>query len=123
MGLNVGLPSCTGSVLRMPFAHFKSLPPRTLFPGVIAHCVHAERLTVAEVELASGAVVASHQHVHEQVSCVVSGQLEFTIGAETKRVGPGDCAVIPSNVPHHVRALAPSRVIDVFSPVREDFRR
>jgi quercetin dioxygenase-like cupin family protein len=53
---------------------------------------------------------------------VVSGQLRFTIGDETRECGPGDMYLIPSNVPHTVMAVGgPAVALDVFTPIREDY--
>jgi quercetin dioxygenase-like cupin family protein len=106
----------------MPFATLAQRPPLTIFPGVNGHLVHLDRLTVGEVTLADGAIVTTHQHPHEQVSYVLSGRVEFTVGGETRVLEAGQCALIPGGTPHHVRALTAGRVLDIFSPVREDFR-
>ena len=53
---------------------------------------------------------------------MVSGRLEFTIGDQVRALGPGDAYLMPSNVVHSTRALEDSVVVDVFSPVREDYK-
>jgi len=53
---------------------------------------------------------------------VISGRFEFTVGPETRILEPGMAAVIPGNTLHAGRALTACRVLDVFSPVREDYR-
>ena len=63
-----------------------------------------------------------HSHPHEQISYVVEGELIFFLGDETHRVGPGDMVVIPSGVMHSVQLLSEHvRLIDAFTPLREDF--
>jgi quercetin dioxygenase-like cupin family protein len=48
--------------------------------------------------------------------------MTFTIGGETRVVGPGETWTIPSNVPHEATAGPEGAVvIDVFAPVREDW--
>jgi quercetin dioxygenase-like cupin family protein len=106
----------------MPLTHLPSVSGRNLFPGVMGHYTHGERTTVGEVVLEPGAVVPVHQHMHEQVSYLVSGKLEFTIGNEKYLMDPGACLVIPSHQPHGCRALTACRVVDIFTPVREDYR-
>jgi len=106
----------------MPFAIYSSLPGRKVFPGITGHYVHLDHLTCGEVDLDAGALIPLHQHPHEQVTYVVSGRLEFTVGAETQILEPGTCAVIPGGTPHSGRALTACRALDVFSPVREDYR-
>jgi len=78
----------------------------------------------ANVELARGCVVPKHAHVHEQITYVLEGWLRLTVGddgAETYDLRPGDVIHLPSNVPHGAEALDETRVIDLFSPPREDW--
>jgi quercetin dioxygenase-like cupin family protein len=106
----------------MPFATFASLRVRDIFPGITGRYVHLDHLTCGELDLTAGAVVPTHQHPHEQVTYVISGRLEFTVGGETRVIEPGACAVIPGGTPHSGRAVTACRVLDLFSPVRADLR-
>jgi quercetin dioxygenase-like cupin family protein len=63
-----------------------------------------------------------HSHPHEQVVQVRSGELEMVLDEERHLLTPGTVLVIPPNVPHHGYAQGPVEVLDVFSPVREDYR-
>jgi quercetin dioxygenase-like cupin family protein len=66
--------------------------------------------------------VPEHRHPHEQAGYVLSGRVRFTIGGETRVLGPGDMFLVPPDVPHAVSSVdGPARVLDVFSPVREDY--
>ena len=60
-----------------------------------------------------------HHHVEQQIAVVLSGELTFTVGDETKVMRAGDCVVIPPNV-RHGGASGPEgcQVLDVFSPPR-----
>jgi quercetin dioxygenase-like cupin family protein len=107
---------------RMPFAHLPSTQTRNIFAGVSGRYAHAARLSVGEIDLAAGAVVASHQHPHDQLSYVVSGEVEFTVGSETQLMKPGAVAIIPGGTPHGCRAITTCRLVDAFTPVREDYR-
>ena len=54
---------------------------------------------------------------------VLDGRAEFTIGGETRVLGPGDMYLMPGNVRHGVVALeSPVRAIDVFYPTREEYK-
>ncbi|MSU24754.1 MAG: cupin domain-containing protein [Opitutus sp.] len=106
----------------MPIVTFSALPARQLFPGAAGHYAHTAHLTVGEVDLAAGATVPPHAHPHEQLSYLLAGRAECTIGTETRELTPGMCAVIPGAVVHSFRALTACRVLDIFTPVREDFR-
>jgi quercetin dioxygenase-like cupin family protein len=91
-------------------------------PGVLRRTlVWGERMLFVEFTVPKGAGVPRHDHPHEQVGYIVSGRMELTIGDEVRVIGPGDAYLMPSNVPHHTRALEDTVVVDVFSPVREDY--
>ena len=101
-----------------------SIRPLKVWDGVIARAVNGERVSLAVVELEPGSVVPEHSHEHEQLGMVISGSLTFRIGTEMRELGPGGTWRIPSNVPHEVRTGPDGAVvIDVFSPVREDWQR
>lgn len=90
--------------------------------GFTARMFHTEGMTLAYVDVEAGAELPEHAHFHEQVSNLLEGEFEFILGGEKMVLRPGDCLVIPSNVPHSGRALTACRILDVFQPVREDFR-
>lgn len=79
-------------------------------------------MTSVSWNIAAGALLPEHAHPHEQVAHVLSGEFELTIGGETQRLGPGMVAFVPPNVTHSGRALTECRIIDVFHPVRDDYR-
>ena len=107
----------------MPFATFASLPAKEIFGGTIrGHYAHLDKMTIGEVDLAPGVALPMHSHPHEQISYVISGRFEFTVGGETTILEPGMVALIPGGVMHGGKTLTACRVIDLFSPVREDYR-
>ena len=107
----------------MPFATLASLPVKEIFGGSIrGRYAHLDKLTVGEVELNAGTVVPPHEHPHEQVTYVLAGRFEFTVGNETTVLGPGMAAIIPGGVRHGGKTLTACRVLDVFSPARDDYR-
>lgn len=93
-----------------------------MFPGVVRRTlVSGDRQTLVRIELSAGAEVPEHTHPHEQAGTVASGQISIRIGDETRDVGAGGAYLIPGDVPHFVRALEPSTLVEVFAPVREEF--
>lgn len=63
-----------------------------------------------------------HSHPHEQMSYVVSGELIAYIGDKKEQLGPGDMFTVPPNVAHTVQLLTKDvRLVDCFTPLREDF--
>lgn len=108
----------------MTFTTLASLPAKEIFGGTIrGHYAHLEKLTIGEVSLAANTKLPLHQHPHEQITYVIEGRFEFTVGDETTVLGPGMAALVPSGVPHGGTTLTACRVIDVFSPAREDYRQ
>ena len=90
--------------------------------GFKAKYVHSETMTLAFLEVTAGAMMPIHQHVHEQISQVLEGSFELTVNDERKVYEAGTVVVIPSNVPHGGVAVTDCRLLDIFSPVREDYR-
>ena len=101
---------------------YDELNPVDQFPGVVRRTlVSGDNLTLVEIRIAPGAEVPEHTHPHEQAGHVASGRVRFRIGAAEHELGPGDSYLIPGDLPHHVRALDAATLIEVFSPVREEF--
>ncbi len=105
-----------------PFHNVDALPEKTLVPGITGKLVHTEGMTILHAYIEKDAVLPEHHHPHEQITNIISGELEMTIGGETKICKPGDVITIASNVPHSARALTAVKVIDAFQPVREDYK-
>ena len=97
------------------------IPDKQLAPGVRRRFLTADRVTIARFNLARDAVVPVHDHDHEQVSYVVSGALKFVVDGKETLVRAGEALQIPSWAKHGVTALEDTQVIDVFSPVRQDW--
>lgn len=106
----------------MSFHRLDALPPRELFPGFTARLVHTPLVTQSFVDCAAGASFPEHQHPHEQTVIVLEGELELRVGGQAHRLTPGTVYAIPGNTPHAGTAIVASRVLDIFSPVREDLR-
>ena len=104
------------------FIDIDTVPPIEVFPGVRMRTPYGKNLMLSYVEIEEGAVVATHQHPHEQGGVVLSGRMALTIANETRTLGPGEMYIIPPDTPHQASAVGgPVVVMDVFSPVREDY--
>ncbi|WP_327587476.1 cupin domain-containing protein [Nonomuraea sp. NBC_00507] len=98
------------------------LRPLRIWQDVTARVLQCERITMAVVEIPAGGLVPAHQHENEQVGLCLAGSLTFTVGEETRDLGPGGMWRILSNVPHVVKAGPRGAVVvEVFSPVRSDW--
>ena len=104
------------------FKNTAAIEAKEVAPGFHGKMIHMEGMTVAHFFIEKGSALPAHQHPHEQVTNIISGEFEMTVGAETKLCKAGDVVCIPSNVPHFGKALTDVQVIDVFQPVREDYR-
>jgi quercetin dioxygenase-like cupin family protein len=106
----------------MPIVKLEELPVREIFPGLRARLIHSDRVTHSWVEVAPGATFPEHQHPHEQIVSVMSGQLDLVVDGVTHQLTPGVVFVIPPNVPHHGGSTGGCRVLDTFAPARDDYR-
>jgi quercetin dioxygenase-like cupin family protein len=80
-----------------------------------------ENLMMVEIYCDRGAVGEIHSHPHEQITYVLEGEFEFNIDGNKQIVKAGDSMFEESNVPHGMICLKKGRLLDVFSPHREDF--
>jgi quercetin dioxygenase-like cupin family protein len=80
-----------------------------------------EKLMLVRVEFQADGIGVLHQHYHSQITHVESGAFEVEIGGERKVLRSGDAYYIPPNVIHGCKCLEAGVLIDVFSPMREDF--
>jgi len=100
-------------------ADTKALPA---FPGVTRRTLASgEHLTLVRIEIERGQTVPEHTHPHEQAGTVIVGRISIRIGQDTWTCDEGDSYLIPGGVPHEVTGIEPTTLIEVFSPVREEF--
>ncbi|MHA1967040.1 MAG: cupin domain-containing protein [Candidatus Hodarchaeales archaeon] len=106
----------------MSFINLKDVYEKEVVPGFKGKFVHSVNVTVAYWSITKGSLLPEHDHPHEQVTNVIKGELELSIGEGIKILKAGEVAVIPSNAKHHGKAISDCYVIDVFNPVREDYK-
>jgi quercetin dioxygenase-like cupin family protein len=105
------------------FDDVAGIAPQQIWDGIAARVVHGERITLGVVELDPDIALPEHSHEPEQLGVVLRGSLTFTVGGETRELGPGGTWAIPSGVPHSaVVGSEGAVVIDVFAPTRDDWR-
>ncbi|MCB0376063.1 MAG: cupin domain-containing protein, partial [Sinomicrobium sp.] len=93
-----------------------------IVPGFWGKMYHTEGMTFSHWTIEADAELPEHRHPHEQLSYLLEGVLEFTIEGMTKVIVPGKLVVVPPNAPHSVKAVTDCVVIDIFHPVREDYK-
>ena len=82
---------------------------------------HNDNLMVVEVHFEAGTTAPLHHHEHEQITYVMSGKFEFTLGDNTYVVGAGDSLYKQPNIEHGATCLESGTLLDVFTPRRDDF--
>lgn len=80
-----------------------------------------DEMMVVRVRFEEGSIGVVHQHVHTQSTFVVQGKFEFSIGEEKRIIATGDTCLMPSNILHGCVCLEKGELLDVFTPMREDF--
>ena len=102
--------------------NIKNIQSKEIVPGITGFYAHGDKQTFGYIEIKAGSVVPEHHHVHEQITYIIEGQLNMMIGGESYPLTAGMYHVIPSNMPHSAVAITDCKLIDAFSPVREDYR-
>ena len=101
---------------------YETIVPTNPEPGITRRILaRGGSIMGVEVTFKKGAVGAVHQHVHEQVSYIVSGSFEYTADGVVYQLKAGDSYYVPKNVLHGAVALEDSVILDIFTPQREDF--
>ena len=110
------------SALEFQHRDWNRIPSERLPDGCLRQMIWGERLTVCRLRLPKRLVTPVHTHPHEQMTIVEHGPVLFTVGNEQRIVTTGDVLHFPPNMPHGATMLDEEVIlIDVFSPVREDF--
>jgi quercetin dioxygenase-like cupin family protein len=99
-----------------------ALEPRELQPGHHGRFIHSEHTTHVYWEIEAGAKLPEHRHPHEQIVNMLEGTYELVVDGEPHVLEAGDVLVIPGGAVHGGGARTDCRILDVFSPVREDYR-
>ncbi|GJQ62382.1 MAG: cupin [Melioribacteraceae bacterium] len=80
-----------------------------------------DEIMMVQVHFEKGGIGVNHQHFHSQTTYVVSGKFEVNIDGEKQVLEAGDGFYVRPNLDHGAVCLEEGILIDVFSPVREDF--
>lgn len=102
--------------------HLDTITPKEIIPGYYGKLVHTETMSLVFWEVDENAVVPEHHHPHEQIMHEMQGEFEFTLNGITKVYSAGAIVPITSNIPHSGKAITPCKLMDVFSPPREEYR-
>jgi quercetin dioxygenase-like cupin family protein len=100
----------------------EQIQPREQFKGFHGRFIHTAYMTLAFWDVEEGAAIPLHSHSNEQVMQVLEGSFELTVGEETALYEKDTVIVIPPHVLHGGHAVTACKLLDVFSPVREDYK-
>jgi quercetin dioxygenase-like cupin family protein len=91
-------------------------------PG-IRRRTHAHGRTMYQMmaELAAGSRMPEHSHPQEQIVHILSGRMKLIVQGTAQELQTGDSFYLASNIPHGVETMEDTRVLDTFSPPREDY--
>ena len=110
------------SVLDFQHRDWTTVPVEQIADGVERQIIWGERLMVCRLRFAPNVVTAVHSHPHEQITLVERGRVQFFIAGEPVIASTGHVLHFPANVEHGATMLNEEVVlIDIFSPIREDF--
>ena len=102
---------------------FENREAKEMLPGVRIRTFWGKEMLLSLVDLDANTTVPMHSHLHEQAGTIISGEMEMTIGGKKKLLKTGDTYIIPGNVQHNaVTGNKPAQVLDIFSPVREEYK-
>jgi len=98
------------------------LKSKELIPGFHGKLIHTLNMSLAFWEVDKDSIVPEHSHMNEQVMQVLEGKFEFTVNGNSAIYVPGDLVVIEPGAIHSERALTTCKLMDIFSPTREEYK-
>jgi len=107
----------------MTFFKDSELKSRELIKGVNLKAVYGEKTMLTIFNFEPDAVIPGHKHPHEQITYVIKGEMEFMLQGNTKILKEGEGVVVKANLEHSAKVLTkPTKVIDAWYPMREDYK-
>jgi quercetin dioxygenase-like cupin family protein len=111
-----------GEKMLRQLASVHDAKPVEMREGIVRRTlVFSDRMLLCHWEIRAGTRFGEHSHVYEQAGFVVRGRLRMTIDGVPSELGPGSSYLVPPNVRHDAEALEDVEVVDVFSPLREEY--
>ncbi|RDJ20370.1 cupin domain-containing protein [Bosea caraganae] len=105
-----------------PFARDADLPWEPAGAGIVRKVLtYDDGVMMVRVRFEAGAIGTPHSHPHVQCSLVESGVFDVTISGKTERLGAGDSFLVPPDAVHGAVNVEPGVLLDVFTPMRNDF--
>src|SRR5437762_2271139 len=115
-------PNAIAALMRAQHLNWSTIPVEHPAEGIERQMVVGQQLMICRFRFAPLLVTPEHRHPHEQMSMVISGRVRFFVEGEERIASPGDVLHFPSNCLHGATMMDEEVVlIDIFTPVREDF--
>ena len=108
----------------VPYQHLSwaAIAAASPAPGIERRMAVGDRLMICRLRFDPLVVTPVHRHPHEQMTMVERGRVRFFIQGEERIAVPGDVLHFASNVEHGATMMDEEVVlVDVFTPIREDF--
>lgn len=101
---------------------WSKVPVEKTAEGIERQMIVGQNVMMCRFRFAPFVITAEHSHPHEQMTLVVQGKVKFIISGEERIVSAGDVLHFPPNNRHGATMLDEEVIlIDIFSPIREDF--
>ena len=101
---------------------WNSIPVEHVAEGIERQMIVGDKVMIVRFHFAPNLVTPAHDHPHEQMTLIERGRVLFTIGEEQRIANAGDVLHFPSGTWHGATMLDEEVIlIDIFSPIREDF--
>jgi quercetin dioxygenase-like cupin family protein len=97
-------------------------PSIEICPGISRQTIASGKTMYQMVaSLAAGSKMPPHQHTQEQIVHILEGRMRLIVEGVPHELSTGDSFYLASNIPHGVETLMETRVLDTFSPPRDDY--
>jgi quercetin dioxygenase-like cupin family protein len=87
------------------FNCLKELKPKQPVKGITVRSVYLDNVMLTYMEFEPGSIIPEHKHPQEQITLILKGGMEMTVGKTKKTVKEGDIISVPSNVIHSAQIL------------------
>jgi quercetin dioxygenase-like cupin family protein len=97
-------------------------PEVEICPGITRRTVaHGKTMYQMKATLAAGSRMPAHSHAQEQIVHILEGKMRLIVEGVPHELSAGDSFYLAANIPHGVETIEPTRVLDTFSPPRDDY--